>query len=402
LSTLDLAPPSVPDLRSGDAGPDSADFIAAVKPLLERHDLPRHPGVTLLAPGRPRRVHVISGSYGAGHDAAAREIALRLEAEGHHVERWDVVEMYPARLGRLARWLYLRQLDLVPRSWERLLARLQPGTRALWAACAFMGLAAPRVLELAQEGADLFVSTHPFASQVLGRLRASGRLVVPTVTYLVDASVHPLWVHESVDLHLGLHEGAVAATRALGGRADRVAPLVPAAYLPHRGISVNQRLAVRRALGLSATQRMVLVVGGSLGIGQLEQTASEIRDTGLAVPVVVCGTNAALHDRLVLVPGVVPLGWRDDLPALIQTADCVVGNAGGFTAWECLAAGTPVITSRSLPGHGTTNAAALAEAGLASWARTSGELRDALARVLGESQETDDLPAGLLVVPADA
>jgi UDP-N-acetylglucosamine:LPS N-acetylglucosamine transferase len=147
---------------------------------------------------------------------------------------------------------------------------------------------------------------------------------------------------------------------------------------------------------------MVLVVGGSLGIGDLEQTAVEIRDTGLAVPVVVCGTNDRLHDRLLSVSGVLPLRWRDDLPALIQTADCVVGNAGGFTAWECLAAGTPMVTARSLPGHGTANAAMLDEAGLVPWVRSTEELSDALRAAFDARTRPTSLPLDLVTTELDA
>ena len=62
-------------------------------------------------------------------------------------------------------------------------------------------------------------------------MRELGALAAPVVTYLTDASVHPLWVHPAVDLHLGLHDVAVAAARALGGRATEIAPLVPDTYL---------------------------------------------------------------------------------------------------------------------------------------------------------------------------
>ena len=137
--------------------------------------------------------------------------------------------------------------------------RLRPGTPAMRLACAFMALAAPRMSGLAREGADLFISTHPFASQVLGRLRASGRLDVPAVTYLVDASVHPLWVHPDVDLHLGLHDGA-AARPAPSGDAPSAWSRWSRAYLrtaPATGRAPRRTTCSRP----EPHQRMALVVG---------------------------------------------------------------------------------------------------------------------------------------------
>ena len=141
------------------------------------------------------------------------------------------------------------------------------------------------------------ISTHPFASQALGRLRSRGRLHVPVVTYLTDLSVHPLWVHRGVDLHLALHEVAARQARSWGGEATVIDPLVPRALpglLPAPGLAADYRAS----WGLAPDARIALVVGGSMGIGELASAAADIAATGLAVPVVVCGHNAALVRRL--------------------------------------------------------------------------------------------------------
>ena len=44
-------------------------------------------------------VVVVSGSYGAGHDAAADALAHQLRAAGHVVRRLDVAEELPWRIG---------------------------------------------------------------------------------------------------------------------------------------------------------------------------------------------------------------------------------------------------------------------------------------------------------------
>ncbi|MGZ4455194.1 MAG: MGDG synthase family glycosyltransferase [Nocardioides sp.] len=337
----------------------------------------RGPGFPFLdATGGPALVHVVSGSFGAGHDAAAREIALRLRDQGHLVQMWDVVDFFPARIGRMLRAAYLKQLEVSPASWGVLLRHLAPGGPLHRLVTRALGIASRRLLAVTR-GSDLVVSTHPFASQALGRLRARGRLTTPAVTYLTDLSVHPLWVHPSVDLHLALHEVAARQAEQWGGRASVIEPLVPrvdAAVVAPEG----SRTAYRAAWGLPPSARLALVVGGSLGIGELTATAQDVLATGLAVPVVVCGHNAGLRQRLEQVPGVVALGWRDDLPGLLRIADCVIQNAGGFTSLEALAAGVPVLTYRCLPGHGQTNAAALEEAGMVPWAREPGDLAPAL------------------------
>lgn len=348
------------------AGPTPGGLHASGLPFLDKD-------------GGPCEVHIVSGSFGAGHDAAAREIAIRLTEQGHLVHTWDVVDLFPARLGRLLRSAYLKQLDLSPASWGLLLRRLQPGGRLHRLVTRALGITARRLLAVTV-GADLIVSTHPFASQSLGRLRALGRLRVPVTTYLTDLSVHSLWVHPGVDLHLALHDVAARQAIGWGGRATVIEPLVP--YAAPAPLSDTARAAYRAAWGLAPDARVALVVGGSLGIGELAATAADVVASGLAVPVVVCGHNEALRARLSRVEGVVALGWREDLPALLRASDCVLQNAGGFTSLEALAAGVPVLTYRCIPGHGATNAAALEEAGLIPWARDRDDLQDQLVRAL--------------------
>lgn len=62
---------------------------------------------------------VVSGSYGAGHDAVADILSAELRSRGHAVRRLDVAQELPWRIGHLLRWLYFIQLRLVPGTWGR-------------------------------------------------------------------------------------------------------------------------------------------------------------------------------------------------------------------------------------------------------------------------------------------
>ncbi|MFX4287548.1 MGDG synthase family glycosyltransferase [Janibacter sp. G349] len=326
------------------------------------------PVLPLTADAAPRVV-VVTGTYGAGHNCAAREISRVLTERGCRVNVLDVVDLLPWRLGPALRAAYYAQLRTVPGSWGTTLDLLGPGTIAQRAATGLLGLLSGRLLQAVGEP-DLVVTTHPFGAQMLGHARAGGRLAAPVVTYLTDTSVHSLWVHPGADLHLAVHEVAAEEARALGGRTAVVHPLVDIAG-PKGPVATPPP-------GIPSSP-WALVTGGSLGMGDLVATARDIRDDGRLVPVVLCGTDERLRRRLDGVPGVVALGWRDDVPDLMATATCVVQNAGGFTSLQAMASGTPVITYRPLAGHGVTNCANLDRVGLVPWARTRGELSAHLA-----------------------
>lgn len=354
---------------------------AAAKPLPARVPVRTPIGLdTSSIEGDAPRALVISGSYGAGHNAAAYEIRDRILQTGWHVDVLDIADLYPLGIGHLLRRAYFKQLQIAPSTWRTLLRALDisngRSSSAGRRACGLSGrLPAKRVAEAVRPQTRLVVSTHPFASQALGFLRERDLLQVPAVTYLTDASVHPLWISQSVDVHIAVHEEAARQANRLGAAEVRVIePLTP--EVPHA--QGHERAALRSALGLGPAAPIALISSGSEGAGDVRRAARDVRETGAAVPVVLCGHNERLRRKLDRESGVAAVGWLEGLTEAIRGADCLIQNSGGFTTLEALALGTPLISYRPLPGHGEASADALRREGLAPWPQTVSELSDSI------------------------
>lgn len=331
------------------------------------------------------KVVIVSARMGAGHDGAAAELARRLRARGFEVGCHDFLDLLPGRLGQRLCDAYHRELELAPRSWDRLFAAL--GTAPLaWAAGRIAALALPRLRDTLAGSPGLVVSTYPAASQALGELRRRGELATPFAVYLTDPSVHRLAVNAHADLHIAPNPHAAAAARGLGARqVEWATPLVAPGFRP---TVPGERDRVRDRFGLARDERLALVVSGSWGVGEVEDITEDVAATGAAHPVVVCGRNEALRDRLRRAGVSRVFGWVDDMPSLMRACDVVVQNAGGLTTLEALATGLPVLTYRTLPGHGRTNARVLDEIGLVPTVS-----RDDLGHALRRAKPAD-LPAG--------
>ncbi|MFE9449538.1 glycosyltransferase [Streptomyces sp. NPDC006739] len=345
------------------------------------------------ATARTERVAIVSASIGAGHDGAAAELDRRLTAAGLTVDRLDLLDLLPARLGRLVRDGYHRMLVQAPWAYQRVYRSTERAGGGGPLARALLRTAESRMLRALHPATGAVVSTYPGASRVLGGLRREGRLAVPVLTYLTDFSVHPLWVADGVDVHLAAHAVPAAQARAAGARDVRVAgPVVNPRFRPG---GARERAAARTRFGLPAGAPLALLVAGSWGVGPVRQVALELRDCGAAVPVVVCGRNEALAARLRADGIEHAYGWVDDMPALMHAADVLVQNAGGLSSLEAFATGLPVAGYRCIPGHGLTNAAALDEAGAAVWIRDPADLKTVLCDLidgpLGERQRATGL-----------
>jgi UDP-N-acetylglucosamine:LPS N-acetylglucosamine transferase len=326
-----------------------------------------------------QRVLIVSASMGGGHDGVAYELQRRLRLRGHEVEVRDYLAALPLRIGHFIGWFYAMQLRLAPRSYQALYSVVEQSRLVLGFARWLASWACPRLRRWVR-GQDLIIATYPLAGQALGRMRRRGLGATVTV-FLTDFSAHPLWVAPGADLHLVLHEVTERQVRACDAQAPvRVGgPAVRHAFAPSPGgMDAAARVGLRRRYGIPEDEPFALMVAGSWGVGEVARAARELVDDGRFVPVVVCGRNDALRAWLAADGIGVALGWVDDMAALMRCADVMVQNAGGLTSLEALALGLPVISYNCLPGHGRSNADAMAKAGVALHACRMGSLPRAL------------------------
>jgi UDP-N-acetylglucosamine:LPS N-acetylglucosamine transferase len=342
---------------------------------------------------------VVTGSVGAGHDGAARELAARLVGAGAEVVVRDFLDAVPRPVALLLREGYARSVTHVPAAFEFLFRRMEHRGLLWRVEQAVCGVAGGTVTGwITDVRPDVVVATYPLAAQTLGRLRLDGRLGVPAMTYLTDPAVHVSWLHPGVDAHLTV----TSATAAHGALRYGVPFTVAGPLVPHRfgvRLQLDRLVDLRRELGLTAGRPVALVVAGSLGLGDVLPT---VRDVGAAgfTPLVLCGRNQVLRRRIAAESGAVALGWRTDVHELMQVADVLVHNAGGLACTEAWVAGLPTVTYRPIPGHGRANARVLQEAGLAPWARTPAELARCLRAELGRDRTPPavDDPTGVVLV----
>ncbi len=345
------------------------------------------------------KVLIVSASMGAGHDGAARELRRRLQDRGHRVTLVDYLDAVPLRIGPVLRSAYKWQLRLAPstyeasyQSWVDNPSRAQPLATALGA------VTGPAVRRwVAASEPDVIVSTYPLCSLVLGRDRQRGDLATPVATFVTDFAVHPLWTHPGVDLHLAVHPQAAAEARRLSGRdATAPGPLVPERFLSVDAVPARRtgdcapgtaRDQARARFGISADQRVVLLVAGSWGVGQIAETFADVVATGGYTPLAVCGHNESLCRKLSSLPGGQAIGWTEAMPDLLIAADVLVQNAGGLTCMEAFATGLPVVSYRPIAGHGLANAAEMERAGVALYASDSSELEAVLDEATGARRQ---------------
>jgi processive 1,2-diacylglycerol beta-glucosyltransferase len=242
------------------------------------------------------------------------------------------------------------------------------------------------------------VCTHAFPCGVMAAYKREFDPTLPVMGIVTDFVVHPFWVYKNIDAY------AVATPEI---RAALIARGIDPAAIGVDGIPVDPRFgarpadrgALRERLGLPRDGAVVLVMGGGLGLGPVASTVRALARSAAAVmPVVIVGKNRALQRRVTEAArrdgtDVRVLGFVGDVPDWMHAADVLVTKPGGLTTSEALAAGTPLVLLRPLPGQEERNAKYLVSHGAALRATRAGELVRMVDAVLAGGDATRRLHA---------
>jgi UDP-N-acetylglucosamine:LPS N-acetylglucosamine transferase len=350
------------------------------------------------------RVLILTASVGEGHDRPAQTLAAQLEREEPGVE--VVTEDCLVAMGRAVAFVS----EDAPRvgfyrfqwSWDIgfWLVAENPATREL-SQKLLTRVGAPGLMRLIEEtDPDVIVSVYPSATEVLGRLKRSGRLKRPVVAAITDLAGMHYWASPGVDVHLVTHPESIAEVRTIVGP-DAPVACVHGFTLPEFRERRSQEEA-RRSLGLPADGKVVLVSGGGWGVGDVEgATAEALLAPGVSEVVCLCGRNeslrSALRARFAGVTRVRVEGFTEEMPEWMAAADVLVHSTGGLTVLEALMRGCPAISYGWGRGHLRVNNRAFVHFGLAEVVEHRAELRGALERALragrSPAQSFDDLPS---------
>jgi 1,2-diacylglycerol 3-beta-galactosyltransferase len=215
---------------------------------------------------------------------------------------------------------------------------------------------------------DAIVTTYEFYQAPLAALYTASRQHIPLLTVVTDlAPVHRLWFHQTADLCL-------VGAPAVGDQA------IESGLLPDKvqvtGIPVHPRLArqdrpraaLHAELGWPPRPDLSTVLAvGSKRVGHLAEVLHALNHAGLRLQLVlVAGGDDELYHQFQSTEWHVPshvYNFVEDMPTLMQAADCIVCKAGGLIVTESLACGLPILLTDVIEGQETSNARYVVEGG---------------------------------------
>jgi len=341
----------------------------------------------------------LSAAVGVGHTAAAQAVGAALARLDSSVET-QTVDSYKYAASIFSKVVadgYIGMVKTVPQVYSFIYDRAERATHVPAFRRFVSQYTAANLRRLVEERRpDLVVCTHAFPCGVMSEYKLQFDPDLPVVGIVTDFVVHPFWIYTNIDAYAVATPEIRHTLIARGVATDRV--LVSGIPIDLRFAQPRDTVdALRVALDLPRDRRIVLIMGGGVGIGPLDTIMRALKtiDIPLAAAVIV-GRNRKLQQRVVAAAEHTAyplrvLGFVHNVFDYMHASDVLVSKPGGLTSSEALAALIPMILVKPLPGQEQRNTRYLVSRRAAVRARGDAQLAEAVRDLLTSSTRRDDL-----------
>jgi len=336
---------------------------------------------------------ILSVTAGEGHNSTAKALSAEFERQGVECTVLDTFQYVSPPLARFLSEGYLLVTEKARYAYKvgyRLLEKRRKNeTPATY--IVDMTLAGDILEFINRDDYQVVLFTHPFAGMILDFLKRKDLLHLPTIGILTDFTFHPYWENCT------RNDFVVTPDRALllqglrkGFREEQILPF----GIPIRPDFLTDltKAEARKKLGLDPQKATILIMGGSMGYGNMAETVSRIDGVTYGTDfqmIVVCGNNNEMKAEIdALAEGgqmrhrILTTGFVNYVPVLMDAADCIVTKPGGLTTSESLAKGLPMVIVNPIPGQEVRNTEFLLNNGAACAASKTCPVEECLYQLL--------------------
>lgn len=342
------------------------------------------------------RALILSVSAGGGHKHAAlalKDYILKFEPVSE-VKILDTIKYINPILNKVLIGGYLNTLKITPSLFGKIY-RFTENTGKDDSISSFKNklteIMAHKILPAIEKfKPDIIICTHWYPVEMVSILKKKNKLNIPIVCIITDYAPHSFWIYPQVDSYIVSNK-------------DMIEEMV------HRGINRNSifdsgipvgsdffdrynRNDTLKELKLDPNKQVILIMGGSLGMGRISGIYSQIANSTKDIQViVVAGNNKKLYTKLMSIKKTSNvdtriLGFTKDVNKYMQCSDILITKPGGLTISEALICQIPIILFSPIPGQEEKNEEFLLKHNLAISIGDGTNCREKIEQLLSSSE----------------
>lgn len=335
------------------------------------------------------RILILTASIGSGHIKAAEAVAqeLRKMLPQAQITTVDFMSRQTSVLHWLMKKIYLIMLDFVPNLYDVFYKVSGGASGGSVVQSAFAVIMQPVMNRIIRETEpDVVICTHPFPEGAASLWKKRHDENLPLAVVMTDYSLHQIWLYPRVEAYF-------MATEAM--RQEMIERAFLQANLHAAGIPVDASLqklpgreVLREAYGIVQDEPVILLMGGGLGLGGIQETLLELEKIPQRLNLlVIAGRNERLLEEVQRSSSkshhhVKAWGYTDKARELMRAADLLITKPGALTISEAFVLGLPMLLHDPIPGPETENAVYATKNGAAVWLHPGEKLAPAVQELL--------------------
>lgn len=305
-----------------------------------------------------KKVILLSCSTGQGHDSCAKAIQEYFELQGVHCDIRDSLEFISPKFAsfmskghsfmyrkvpRLFRWGY-GYGESHPKAFERnskIYRILNTGGPRLYQA-------------LSRGGYDVVICTHVLSAIMVTQIKKRFHLSIKTAFVATDHTWYP-GIHTSdLDWYFVSSPGQEEEYMKRGIEKEKI--VLSGIPVRRKFFEEKNPQEARKRLGIGRKSRHLVIMGGSMGCGPIEKLVGQLArkwDRRMEISVI-CGRNKSLYRKLSHRhrnhSGIHIVGFTEEMPLYLDSADLYFTKPGGISVTEGAAKAVPMVYVNAVAG----------------------------------------------------
>ncbi|MFB4164266.1 glycosyltransferase [Alteribacillus sp. JSM 102045] len=336
---------------------------------------------------------IFSASIGHGHNQAAKALKHEFNNQGFYPETVDTFRAISPILHNFMLNSYIRLLRLTPFIWRKIYFYAEEHSLFLLLD-RFGSLFIEHLYEIMyRQNCPFIISTHPFVTAFLSRVKQIKQLDFPLYTVITDFVLHPAYIRKEID-------GYFTASPKIEEFANLYNVSSQLFFSTGIPISNNKCLHLskwkaRYELRLEQDKKTLLIAGGGMGLTNYVHVIQVLEHLQEKIQILcMVGHNHRAKHRIFRQKSkhtIKVIEFTDRFLLYLKASDGILSKAGGLTMAEALACETPIIIFNPVPGHEEQNANYLINEGAAVKINRCIQLPGVLERVLYQKTFYTDL-----------
>ncbi|MFT8315247.1 MAG: glycosyltransferase [Clostridium sp.] len=342
------------------------------------------------------RALILSVSAGGGHKHAAlalKDYILKFEPVSE-IKILDTIKYINPILNKVLIGGYLNTLKITPSLFGKIY-RFTENTDKDAGISSFKNklteIMAHKILPAIEKfKPDIIICTHWYPVEMVSILKEKNKLNIPIVCIITDYAPHSFWIYPQVDSYIVSNNDMVEEMVHRGINRDSIFDSgIPVGSDFFDRYNRNDTL---KELELDPNKQVILMMGGSLGMGRISEIYSQIANSTKNIQIiVVAGNNKKLYTKLMSIKKTSNvdtriLGFTKDVNKYMQCSDILITKPGGLTISEALICQIPIVLFSPIPGQEEKNEEFLLKHNLAISIGDGSNCREKIEKLLCSSE----------------